>query len=104
LAFKGGCCQLCGYDACLAALTFHHVDPSKKRFNIAGSHSRSWDSQRREVAKCIVVCANCHREIHAGYRAIPRELSEAIARETVHEEHLPRRPEGRPRFSAHARE
>lgn len=30
--YKGGCCALCGYNNCVSALEFHHVDPSKKRF------------------------------------------------------------------------
>jgi hypothetical protein len=60
-------------------LTFHHVDPSKKRFNFAGAHSRSWESQVKEAQKCIVLCANCHREVHSGFRALPPELTDEVA-------------------------
>jgi hypothetical protein len=35
----GGQCVLCGYDRCLAALQFHHVDPSTKRFTVGGTGS-----------------------------------------------------------------
>ena len=63
--YKGGKCQCCGYDKCIEALEFHHVDPSKKDFQISGCH-KSFENLKQEVDKCILVCANCHREIHAG--------------------------------------
>jgi hypothetical protein len=69
LAYKGGQCERCGYDRCLAALCFHHVVGSK-RFNFAGSHTRSWASLRAELDKCMVLCLNCHaREHDLAYEA-----------------------------------
>ena len=63
--YKGGRCELCGYNRCLEALEFHHQDPSRKDFSIsAQGHSRSWRKVQEEIDKCILVCANCHREIH----------------------------------------
>lgn len=62
----GGCCQKCGYDKCRNALEFHHLDPSKKDFEISRKYNKSWEAVKAEIAKCILVCANCHREIHAG--------------------------------------
>jgi transposase len=63
----GGRCVLCGYDRCLAALEFHHVDPAQKAFAISRAGvTRSIDSARREAAKCVLVCANCHSELEAG--------------------------------------
>lgn len=63
----GGQCVLCGYDKHPGVLDFHHVDPSTKLFGIsAGGFSRSWDSINAELKKCILVCANCHREIELG--------------------------------------
>ncbi len=63
--YKGGCCQICGYSKCLEALEFHHTDPTQKDFNIsAKGHSRSWERVKAEIDKCILVCANCHRELH----------------------------------------
>jgi hypothetical protein len=56
-------CILCGYIKCSAALEFHHVGDDKEG---ELSKIRSTGSFMREAAKCIVVCANCHREIHAG--------------------------------------
>lgn len=63
-------CAICGYDKCLSALEFHHIDPKEKSFNImqfAGKRSftkNTKDHLDKEMSKCIVVCANCHREIH----------------------------------------
>src|SRR6185437_103764 len=62
VALKGGKCQMCGYNRCLAALEFHHLDPSQKQFNIS-LFSRSWKRVMEEIHKCVLVCANCHREL-----------------------------------------
>jgi len=62
--YKGGKCEICGYDKCIAALDFHHMDPNKKDFNIGGSGVISFEKCKKEVDKCILVCSNCHREIH----------------------------------------
>lgn len=56
------CCR-CGYDKCTAALEFHHLDPSSKEGGIIGT-TASLAKQRAEASKCILVCANCHRELH----------------------------------------
>lgn len=62
--YKGGKCKKCGYDKCLQALDFHHRDPKDKTFSIAKNGLRfSWDRLKREIDKCDLVCANCHREI-----------------------------------------
>lgn len=62
----GGCCQICGYNKCANALEYHHLDPKAKDFTISSKWSRSWESTCEELKKCILLCANCHREIHAG--------------------------------------
>lgn len=62
----GGACQICGYSRNLAALEFHHVDPSGKSMNL-DSRSLSNSSMVRilaELNKCVLLCANCHREVH----------------------------------------
>lgn len=64
--YMGGKCCLCDYDRCLAALEFHHEDPSQKDFAI--STKLSWEAIKAELDKTILVCSNCHKEIHAGYR------------------------------------
>jgi 5-methylcytosine-specific restriction endonuclease McrA len=63
----GGGCAVCGYDRHLGALQFHHVDPAEKRFTIAGvGVSLSLERARREIRKCVLLCANCHAEVEAG--------------------------------------
>ena len=54
-----------GYDKCIEALAFHHLDPMEKDFNIGG---KSWaiETLKKEADKCILVCHNCHTEIHQG--------------------------------------
>lgn len=61
----GGKCSACGYNKSLKALHCHHVIPSEKLFNISSeSYRRSWDLVLKEMTKCILLCANCHAEIH----------------------------------------
>lgn len=67
--YKGGKCQCCGYDKCIKALEFHHLNPTQKDFTISGK-SRSFEVLKEEANKCILVCSNCHKEIHAGIRKI----------------------------------
>lgn len=65
IEYKGGCCERCGYNKCNTALEFHHIDPLEKDFAIGdGGNTRGWERVRKEIDKCILVCANCHREIH----------------------------------------
>jgi 5-methylcytosine-specific restriction endonuclease McrA len=72
LALKGSKCQLCGYDRCPEALEFHHPDEVTKDFSVSSKgYTRSWDKVREEVDKCVLLCANCHREVHAGIAALP---------------------------------
>ncbi len=66
--YKGGSCEKCGYNKCMEALEFHHIDPKEKDFGIGG-RTRSWKNVKKELDKCIMVCANCHREIHEELKA-----------------------------------
>lgn len=66
----GGKCSCCGYNNTLAALEFHHRDPSTKEFHFGSRRGLSLDKLRKELDKCILVCRNCHAEIHAGLRII----------------------------------
>lgn len=66
IATLGGKCSVCGYDTCIEALEFHHLDQNLKEFSISqNGHSRSWERVEREIQKCILLCANCHREEHS---------------------------------------
>ena len=64
--YKGGKCCKCGYNKCLDALDLHHLNPTEKDFNLSDRNlSLDWNEITPELDKCILVCANCHREIHA---------------------------------------
>lgn len=58
-------CEVCG-ETEIVCLDFHHRDESEKSFGISNSWARGWTSILSEIQKCICVCANCHRKIHAG--------------------------------------
>lgn len=67
--YKGGKCEHCKYDRCMAAFDFHHKDSSKKDFSISdyAHHRRAdWKTLTIELDKCALLCATCHREVHAG--------------------------------------
>lgn len=65
LDYKGHQCHRCGYNKCDTALEFHHIDPSKKDFIISDTNLKlDWEIIKKELDKCELVCANCHREIH----------------------------------------
>ena len=66
IEYKGGKCQVCGYDKYFGALEFHHIDPSTKDCNWDKLRLKSWKDIKQELDKCICVCANCHREIHGS--------------------------------------
>lgn len=72
LASKGGRCEICGYNKSNRALSFHHLDPSKKDFGLSDRGlTRSWEKIRNEIEKCILLCANCHMEVHDGITQLP---------------------------------
>ncbi len=62
--FGGGCCK-CGYNKCDSALEFHHIDRSTKEHRPAKLLFGSWEKIVEELKKCILLCSNCHRELHA---------------------------------------
>jgi hypothetical protein len=63
--YKGGKCEICNYNKCISALEFHHLESNEKEFGIAcKGYTKSLEVYKKEVDKCILVCSNCHREIH----------------------------------------
>jgi hypothetical protein len=67
-------CLQCG-ESHPACLEFHHRDPNKKKMTISGAVRRGWSLKRlkREIEKCDVLCANCHRKIHNPVEVIYAE-------------------------------
>jgi hypothetical protein len=81
LEYKGNKCTFCGYDRCSSALEFHHLEKSNKHFGISQKgFSRSWTKVKAELNKCILVCSNCHKEIHAGQLQPSQEIENGKTR------------------------
>ena len=66
----GGKCNVCGYNKCVRNLHFHHKDPSKKEFSIT-AQTKSFERLELEASKCVLLCSNCHGEVHDGLIQIP---------------------------------
>ena len=71
IALAGGKCVKCGYNKYPEVLEFHHTNPLEKDFNISKKgHCRSWERVSEEIKKCILLCANCHREVHVELKKL----------------------------------
>lgn len=76
VAEAGGRCRLCGYDRCVAALEFHHLDPAEKRLGVSyGGLAHALKTLREEASKCVLLCANCHAEVEHGVAILPLEFA-----------------------------
>lgn len=62
--YKGGKCQKCGYNKCLGSMDFHHLDATQKDPNWHKMRNWPLEKIKVELDKCILVCGNCHGEIH----------------------------------------
>lgn len=56
-------CIICG-ESEPCCIDFHHINPDTKEFTISQHLGKGRDVLRKEISKCICVCANCHRKIH----------------------------------------
>lgn len=65
-------CILCGEREAVC-LEFHHLDSEDKEYNLSGSATRAWDSVLAEIQKCVVLCSNCHKKVHAGILQLPQD-------------------------------
>ena len=73
--YKGNKCAVCGYNKCQRALSFHHLDPKLKDFGLSAKGlTRSWEKIQKEINKCILLCSNCHMEVHDGITQLPRVI------------------------------
>ena len=72
IEYKGGKCQVCGYNKYQGALELHHLKKEDKEFGIGDKgYTRSWEKVKTELDKCILLCANCHREVGGGILQLP---------------------------------
>lgn len=85
IKYKGGKCEKCGYDKNLNALEFHHLNPSEKEFSIS-SKLLSIEALKKETDKCVLLCANCHRELHDELIRKEREDKENFYKEKAKED------------------
>ena len=77
IEYKGGECRICSYKKYPGGLDLHHIDPKTKHFGIGDKgYTRSWEKVKAELDKCILVCANCHRELEAGIVQLPWETKD----------------------------
>jgi hypothetical protein len=78
---KGSKCIACGYNKCIKALEFHHLDSKIKDFGISEKgYTRSWEKVKKELDKCILLCANCHREVHEGITQLSQVIEKRKTR------------------------
>ena len=82
IEYKGGKCQVesCGYNKSVRSLGFHHIDSKEKDFSISGK-TVALDRMKKEIDKCVLVCNNCHGEIHEeidknGYSDIVNKIKD----------------------------
>lgn len=87
IGLRGGKCEQCPYDKNLAALDFHHIDPSTKEFQLDTRNlsSLSFEVILKEFEKCKVLCANCHREEH-GENLFIEDLKKRIVEKDIEKE------------------
>jgi hypothetical protein len=75
----GGKCSMCGYSKNFSALALHHTNPPLKKFeiNLKSLSKHSWQTILDEAQKCILVCLNCHSELHYPDNLMAAVLSDA---------------------------
>jgi hypothetical protein len=71
-AFGGECC-ICHYKGPRVVYDFHHLNPKEKesKITMAVSRGHSWERISKELKKCVMLCATCHRLVHGGYKEVP---------------------------------
>jgi hypothetical protein len=83
IEYKGGSCIICGYSKCMSSLDFHHLDPSKKNYSISKNKNSSFEKMKPELDKCVLLCSNCHGEVHDGLVNIEKYLDITISIENI---------------------
>ena len=80
--YLGGKCSKCNITGVPAIFDFHHKDPKEKDFNWGKKRTSNFDSLKKELDKCILLCSNCHRELHDAewFDQLPDHHPEKIRR------------------------
>ena len=88
----GGRCGICGYSRCNDSLALHHINPKEKDFSLGSvrANAKSWAKIVVELRKCIMVCRNCHGEIHAGLTEIPKGIARFDEKFVVYKKSKPK--------------
>lgn len=73
----GGCCGICGYKKCQRSIDLHHLDSDEKDFSLGSIRAwpKSWESIVVELRKCVLLCSNCHGEVHDEITFIPNNIT-----------------------------
>jgi len=73
----GNKCQCCGYNKCQEALELHHLNPEEKEISFGSIRANpiSWPKIVEELKKCVLVCSNCHKEIHSKTISVPENIA-----------------------------
>jgi transposase len=80
VAEAGGRCFVCGYNRCVRALAFHHLDPLTKRMSVSAEGvAYALATLREEAGKCVLLCANCHAEVETGVTLLPARVGSVAA-------------------------
>lgn len=82
----GGKCQICGFDLFPSALEFHHENPEEKEYSLS-NRTLTLEQDLKEIKKCFLLCANCHRGVHNNYYQNPKNhiFIEEIAQKLIQE-------------------
>jgi hypothetical protein len=71
-SFGNKCC-VCKKSYPIVVYDFHHIDPNDKKFSISKGWVQNNGQLLEEIMKCVMVCSNCHRQINAGTKHVPKD-------------------------------
>ena len=68
LKLEKGCCEICGDYHPPCCFDFHHIESEDKKREVSylAGKGYKWETILTEIEKCVMICAPCHRKIHAG--------------------------------------